>query len=122
MFDMTGMVFIDRIIDHLARVVREETELLNKNTIVDLAEYSIRKSQGLYSLSRALRKCEGQTLYPETAEKLETLRNLLEANRIALSRHLQAVREVATLLSDVIRKSESDGTYEMPSANGRSHE
>src|SRR5688572_17753283 len=109
MLDMAGTAFVDRIIEHLARVVREETELLNKNTIIDLAEYSIRKSQGLYSLSRALRKCEGQPLNPETAEKLDALRGLLEANRVALSRHLQAVREVAALLSDVIRKSESDG-------------
>jgi hypothetical protein len=122
MLDMAGTAFVDRIIEHLARVVREETELLNKNTIIDLAEYSIRKSQGLYSLSRALRKCEGQPLNPETAEKLDALRGLLEANRVALSRHLQAVREVAALLSDVIRKSESDGTYDMPAANGRSRE
>ena len=107
-------IFIDRIIDHLERVIREETELLDRNEIADLHEYNMRKSQGLYSLSRALRIPEGQGLPPATIEKLQSLRATLKANEIALSRHLQAVREIATLISEAMREAESDGTYDAP--------
>lgn len=105
-------IFIDRIIEHLERVIREETELLDRNEIADLRECNMRKSQGLYSLSRALRMPEGQSVAAATLEKLQSLRATLQANEIALSRHLKAVREIATLISDTIREAESDGTYE----------
>lgn len=108
-------IFVDRIIEHLERVIREETELLDKNEMADLREYSMRKSQGLYSLNRALRIPDGQCLAPATLQKLQSLRATLQANEIALSRHLQAVREVATLISEAIQQSESDGTYDAPS-------
>lgn len=115
-------IFIGRIIEHLERVVREETEILDKNAIADLREYNIRKSQGLYSLSRALRSPEGQSLDAATLQKLQSLRSTLEANQIALSRHLQAVQEVANLISEEIRETESDGTYDALSyKNGGSH-
>ena len=106
-------IFIDRIIEHLERVVREETEVLDDNQIADLREYNMRKSQGLYSLNRALR-APNQSLAPATLEKLQSLRATLQANEVALSRHLQAVREVATLISEAIRELESDGTYDVP--------
>lgn len=115
---MASIVFIDKIIEHLERVVREETEALNRNAGVDLRDHNLRKSQGLYTLTRALRRPDSQSLNPATLAKLQDLRMALEANRISLSRHLEAVREIANLLSDVIRKSESDGTYDIPSSNG----
>lgn len=104
--------FIDRIIELLDRVVREETQILSRNAIVDLREYNIRKSQGLYSLSRALGNARDRSFDAATVQKLRDLRGTLELNQRALARHLQAVREVATLISETIREAESDGTYE----------
>src|SRR5690606_2235961 len=109
------------ILEHLERVVREETEVLDKNQIADLHEYNMRKSQGLYSLNRVLRAPDGQSLAPATLEKLQSLRAALKANEVALSRHLQAAREIATLLSEAARESESDGTYDaLPTRPGGS--
>ncbi len=109
--------FVDRIIEQLDTVVQQETALLKNKASVDLGEFNVRKSQGLYDLSRALSRLHGQVLQPRTVAKLESLRSTLAANQAALSVHLQAVREVADVITAAVRDSESDGTYDPP----RSH-
>ena len=116
-------VSVGKIVELLERVVREETEGLARNAISDLREYNIRKSQGLYSLSRALGNPQSRSLDAATLQKLQELRGTLDANQRALARHLQAVREVAAIISKAIREAESDGTYEAhPLKAGRKSE
>jgi hypothetical protein len=43
--------------------------------------------------------------------RLAGLRAKLDANRAVLKLHLEAVREIANIMSDAIRDAESDGTY-----------
>ncbi len=105
--------FIDRIIQRLESVLDEETRLLRANTVFDLQEFNRRKSQGLYDLSRAMHRLDGE-LDPATSAKLLSLRRTLEANQAALSLHLEAVREIAAVISDAMREAESDGTYAPP--------
>ncbi len=106
--------YIDGIVQRLEAVVQEETALLKKNAAVDLQEFNMRKSQGLYDLSRAMHRIAGQSLAPTLAERLRPLRSALEANEAALSAHLQAAREISAVISQSIREAESDGTYAPP--------
>ncbi len=45
------------------------------------------------------------------AAMLETLRQKLELNRWLLLLHLEAAREVTTVITSAIRDTQSDGTY-----------
>jgi hypothetical protein len=58
------------------------------------------------------------TLDPELIEQLKTLRGKLETNRVVLRRHLEAVREIAKLVSETIQDAEWDGTYSQVSGPG----
>ena len=112
--------FISRIIQRLEAVITEETELLKENGVADLQDFNTRKSQALYDLSRAIHRLDGQSLDPSTLGTLHSLRLTLASNQAALSVHLQAVREIAAVISDAIRDSESDGTYAPPFGRVRS--
>lgn len=106
--------FMDSIIARLQQVVEEETALLKSNSLVDLTDFNTRKSQALYDLSRAMHRFDRQASSPETLAKLRSLRGALEANQAALSVHVLAVREIATIVSEAIQEIESDGTYAPP--------
>ncbi len=105
---------INRVIQRLEETVNEETSLLRSHASVDLNEYNARKSQGLLELTRALRTFDIRNADLDTVTQLQGLRGALEANSAVLNLHLQAVREIATLVSDTIRQSDSDGTYSPP--------
>jgi hypothetical protein len=102
---------LERAIERLGEVVDQETAALRNRVAVDLADFNNRKSQGLLDLNRALRAHDGLARDKAALERLAGLRAKLDANRAALKTHLDAVREVATVLSDAIRDAESDGTY-----------
>ena len=103
--------FVDKIIGRLEEVVDQETAALRSHQVIDLKDFNNRKSHGLLELSRAMRMFEGAELDKAIVARLDTLRDKLETNRAVLKMHLEAVREIATVISDVIRDSESDGTY-----------
>ena len=102
---------VDRAIDYLAATVDQETNALRTRAHVDLAEFNNRKNQGLLELNRALRGIDAATAGLALASRLADLRAKLDVNRTLLKTHMEAVREVASVVSDAIRDSESDGTY-----------
>ncbi len=106
--------FIERVIRRLEAVVAEETAALRRNASADLAAFNARKGQGLLDLGRALSLIGGRGLEPGTRDRLRSLHAALEANRAMLSLHLQAVREIAQVVTEAIREAESDGTYAPP--------
>jgi hypothetical protein len=100
-----------RAIDRLEEAVEQETAALRSRTPVDLKEFHTRKTHGHLELSRAMRGLEGGVIEPMVRDRLSTLRAKLETNRAVLAMHLEAVREISTIVADAIRESESDGTY-----------
>jgi hypothetical protein len=102
---------IDRIIRRLEEAVREETEALRADPAADLGDFSKRKGHGLLELIRAAQALPGRAMDAETVRQFESLRAQLEINRAALELHLQAVREIAGVISNAIRAADSDGTY-----------
>ena len=101
---------LDRAIEYLGAIVDQETDALRTRAMIDLAEFNNRKNQGLLELNRALRGLDAGAAGPVGA-RLAGLRAKLDVNRALLKTHLEAVREVASVVSEVIRDSDSDGTY-----------
>jgi len=104
-------VALERCVARLEEVVDLETAALKGRRAVDLREFNNRKSQGLLDLSRCLRLFQGVAPSKSALARLAGLRVKLDLNRDVLKLHLEAVREVAAVLSDAIRDAESDGTY-----------
>lgn len=92
-------------------VVEEETAALNSRKQVDFDSFTQRKSQGLLELNRAMKSLSAIADHPTVIERLARLREKLAINQATLQLHLDAVREISTLMANAIRESESDGTY-----------
>jgi hypothetical protein len=111
---------LERAIERLEEVVDQETMALRSRAAIDLKDFNNRKSQGLLELNRALRGFDGLANNQVARARLEGLRAKLDVNRAVLKTHLEAVREVATVLADAIRDAESDGTYSPSMRDGGS--
>jgi len=105
-----------RAIERIEDLLDEETGALKAYRAIDLVSFIRRKSQGLLELTRAARALNGYDVGAAVTDRLEGLKHKLESNQAVLQLHLEAVREVAELLTKVARDAESDGTYSMPAA------
>src|SRR5437867_924684 len=96
---------IDRAIEYLGAIVDQETQALRMRAAIDLTEFNNRKNQGLLELNRALRALDPAATSQSIASRLADLRVRLDVNRALLKTHLEAVREVASVVADAIRDS-----------------
>lgn len=108
---------LDKAIQRLEIVVDQETAALQARTAIDLKDYNNKKSQGLLDLSRVLRHFDAVAMDQEMPARLSRLRGKLEINQAVLKMHLEAVREISTIMAGALRDAESDGTYS-PSIRG----
>ena len=106
------MVNLVRIVARLSELVDEETAALRNGNHAMLSDFNYRKGHGFLELNRALSSAP-QSVPADAAvvRMVEELRTKLEKNRAVLQVHLDAVNEVAGVLSNAIREAESDGTY-----------
>lgn len=104
-------VNLGSLIGRIEEAITEETASIRTDVNFDIKSSNVRKSRYLYELTRAL-KGAGEGMVPaEHRDGLIRLRDRLADNEAAIRAHLSAVNEVATLMKDVIQKSENDGTY-----------
>jgi hypothetical protein len=99
------------VIERLEQVVDQETADLRANRPVDLAETNGRKSHGLLELMRGMRGIDPAALDRPLADRLRALRMKLDRNQATLRMHMDAVQEIASMLTGAMRDAESDGTY-----------
>lgn len=95
----------------LEEVLDEETDALRNGGAIDLNGFNERKSQALLDLTRTLKHIQGGAEHPALAEHMKVVRLKLGENQTMLQRHLDAVREISTTISDAIQEADSDGTY-----------
>jgi hypothetical protein len=88
-----------------------ETAALMARDLSNLEEFNRRKSQCLLEISRIVRTSEIHALDQRATKRLQDLRVKIEANQDVLRRHMQAVQEVASIISNAIQNAESDSTY-----------
>lgn len=109
---------INRTMQRIESLVDREMEALQSRVAIDLRETNNAKSQALLDLGVAARALEGAPLDAELAGRLKALRGKLEANRAVLRRHLEAVREIASVVAETIQDREWDGTYSQNAGGG----
>ena len=102
----------EQCIARLEQVVEQETAALSSRAPADLRDFTNRKNQGLLEFTRSMRQFQGARPSDAVLARLAGLREKLDTNSAALKRHLEAVREVSTIMADAIRDAESDGTYQ----------
>jgi hypothetical protein len=110
----------ERCIERLEETVEQETAALRSRAAADLREFNNRKSQGLLELSRSARHFQAAPPSNAVLARLASLREKLDVNKAVLKMHLDAVREVTTVMADAIRDADSDGTYSL-SVRGVQH-
>lgn len=99
------------LIRRIQEAVDEETRGIRTDVKFDVAASNARKSRYLYDLNRASRGMAENLLRDEHREALAELKHSLALNEQAILAHLNAVREVADIIQNAIRRSEADGTY-----------
>jgi hypothetical protein len=102
---------LERTMQRVERIVDSETAALRSRAPINVKEFNNGKSQALLELSIASRSLDAAMLDDELIKRLKTLRGKLETNRVVLHMHLEAVREIANVVSEIIKDSEWDGTY-----------
>jgi len=109
---------IEKILHRVEKLVDGETAALRSRAAIDLKEFNNGKSQALLEFSLAIRSLDGATLDAELTKRLKVLRGKLETNRGVLQMHLEAVREIASVVADSIKDAEWDGTYSQLTGSG----
>jgi hypothetical protein len=98
-------------LDRLEETLDMETAALMARDLSNLEEFNRRKSQCLLEISRIVRTAEIHALDQNATKRLQDLQVKIEANQDILQRHMHAVQEVASIISNAIQVAESDSTY-----------
>jgi hypothetical protein len=102
------------VISVIARIegyLDDETAALSKSLNFDFKASNDRKSQGLLDLNQAMRRLQRSEINADLQLRLAVFREKLAVNLHKIRLHLNAVKEIAAMLSDAIQSAESDGTY-----------
>ncbi|QPC85414.1 hypothetical protein GA830_00625 [Mesorhizobium sp. NBSH29] len=102
---------LSSIIGRIEEAVDDETASINTDVNFDVKASNARKSRYLYELTRAMKGFGDASDLAVHRDGIIRLHDKLAANEAAIKAHLSAVGEVAALLQDAIRASETDGTY-----------
>jgi len=95
----------------LEKALDEENAALAAFDSRNLSEFSRIKTQSLLELQRSAIVLSGKFAPPELLQFFSALKQKLELNRWLLLLHLEAAREVTSVITSAIRDAESDGTY-----------
>lgn len=114
-----GAVNLNALLARIEEAIDEETASIRIDVDFDIKASNARKSRHLYDLTRAIRGYAGG-VPAHFEEPLVRLRAKLARNEAAIRAHMDAVGEVAGLISEAIRRSEADGTYSSAEFGGSS--
>jgi flagellar biosynthesis/type III secretory pathway chaperone len=104
-------IALAKAVDRLEDILAMETDALDRGAPVDLAEITGRKNQSLLELTRLARTVPATRRDPVLDQRLERLKDVVEANRRMLELHVRASHDISSLISRSIAEAESDGTY-----------
>ncbi len=115
---------LGQVFARLEAVIEDELAALQEGRIAGLDEITRRKSQCLLDLTRLARALNVEALTADEGgealrQDLIHIKAKLADNEATLKRYMEAAREVASLVADGLRASESDGTYAEAGPFGR---
>lgn len=115
---------LGQVFARLDAVLEAERSALLQGRMADIEEITRRKSQCLLDLTRFSRAVDVEVLAAREGKEQFTrelmhLKEKLADNEAMLKRYVEAAREVASLVAEGLRASESDGTYTEAGPFGR---
>lgn len=99
------------VLERLEQALDHETSELRSLRTADFNRLNEVKSRLLLDVSRAIRAARDEVADERLLARLSSLRLKLEHNRLAITMHLDAVREIAGAMAATLIDAESDGTY-----------
>jgi len=102
---------LSSMISRLKAVIENETEKITGSSDFDFKGSSEKKSRLLFDLNRTCRTLDLTRLDDSVLEDLSLLKKALALNEARIRVHLTAVREVSTIMVNILQNEDADGTY-----------
>ena len=102
---------IVQLADRISGVLTEERQLLAAAGKCDFDAVVARKSHLALELNRLIQHASGSLDTEPLRSCLRSLSHELDENAALLRRHIEAVREVSSILASAINSASTDGTY-----------
>lgn len=102
---------LSSMISRLKAVIENETEKITGSSDFDFKGSSEKKSRLLFDLNRTCRTLDLTRLDDTVLEDLSRLKTALALNEARIRVHLTAVREVSTIMVNILQNEDADGTY-----------
>jgi hypothetical protein len=102
---------IRTVLGRLETIIDNENDNIGSDLDFDLPTSNAHKSRCLYELSMLTRDVRPDEVPASFSPQLARVREKLATNAQRVSAHLDAVREVVTILKNAVQDLEADGTY-----------
>ena len=102
---------IRTVLGRLETIIDAENDNLGSDPNFDLPTSNAHKSRCLYELAMLSRDVRPEEVPPTFSTQLARVREKLATNAQRVSAHLEAVREVVSILKNAVQDLEADGTY-----------
>lgn len=102
---------LQQIAERLEVVLESERQLLTKSSFDDLVQVIARKDQLALEIARLGQHASGCRLDPDGQALLHRAERCINANARLLKNHIDAVGEIASLITAICSNADADGTY-----------
>lgn len=109
--DPTVVAAILQLLSRIEAVVTDENGLLSSGKTADIDSIVARKSHLAVEVMRLMKRFDAIHDREPVRERMSSLSRALDMNARLLRRHIDAVREISGIITDVIAASSDDGTY-----------
>ncbi|WP_432346875.1 hypothetical protein WMC41_01985 [Shinella yambaruensis] len=107
----TNELRIRTVLGRLETIIDNENDNIGRDPDFDLPTSNAHKSRCLYELAMLARDVRPDEVPQTFSSQLGRVREKLATNAQRVSAHLEAVREVVTILKNAVQDLEADGTY-----------
>ncbi|MFC3072471.1 hypothetical protein [Shinella pollutisoli] len=102
---------IRSVLGRLETIIDNENGNIGQDPDFDLPTSNAHKSRCLYELAMLTRDVRPDEVPATFSQQLSRVREKLATNAQRVSAHLEAVREVVSILKNAVQDLEADGTY-----------
>jgi hypothetical protein len=102
---------IRSVLGRLETIIDNENDNIGHDPDFDLPTSNAHKSRCLYELAMLTRDVRPEEVPASFSPQLGRVREKLATNAQRVSAHLDAVREVVSILKNAVQDLEADGTY-----------
>ncbi|HEV7246017.1 MAG TPA: hypothetical protein VGN93_03385 [Shinella sp.] len=107
----TNELRIRTVLGRLETIIDNENDNIGSDPEFDLPTSNAHKSRCLYELAMLTRDVRPDEVPQTFSTQLGRVRDKLATNAQRVSAHLDAVREVVSILKNAVQDLEADGTY-----------